>query len=143
MKTKMSERGGVCSSASWPGGKAHVKNGGGSPPGVGRAREGREKGARPRKEADGTEHVGKRRKLVSSSGSTWWQGLEGQDERERERQEREPQTSRADRHISGSSPPPKAWISLSFCQKLSGSLVVKTGPNPAREERKVRWWSST
>lgn len=47
-------------------------------------------------------------------------------------------TSRADRHISGSSPPPRAWISLSFCQKLSGSLVVKTGPNAGQGERKAR-----
>lgn len=30
----------------------------------------------------------------------------------------EGQTSRADRHISGSSPPPKAWISFSRCQKV-------------------------
>lgn len=44
------------------------------------------------------------------------------------------QTSRADRLISGSSPPPTAWISLSCCQKLSGSLVVKTGPNPGKRK---------
>lgn len=121
--------------------KAHVKNSGGSREWVesGRAESTGSRGAQPWKEADGTEDVGKRRELVSSSGSSWWQGLKGQDEREKERWEREPQTSRADRHISSSSPPPKAWISLSFCQKLSGSLVVKTGPNPGREERKVRW----
>lgn len=101
---------------------------------MGRAGEGREQGSVALEGCRGTT-----KELVFIFGATWWQGLEGQGRRERERQEREHQTSRADRHISGSSPPPKAWISLSFCQKLSGSLVLKTGPNPGREEREVRW----
>lgn len=101
---------------------------------MGRTREGRERVLGPGRKLVEPRMWGNTREPASSSGSSWWQGLEGQDRRDRERQ-----TSRADRHISGSSPPPKAWISLSFCQKLSGSLVVNTGPNPRQEERTVRW----
>lgn len=100
---------------------------------MGRAREGRVEGSmalksgmkrvRPGSE-DGMEG-GSQGSSSSLDGKAWRAG------RGRERTgEGGEQTSRADRHISGSSPPPKACISLSCCQKLSGSLVVKTGPNP-------------
>lgn len=100
--------------------------------GVGGTREGRARG----KEA------GRQGRELPSSGSPWWQGLEGQRKREGKGRGREAghRTSRADRHISGSSPPPKAWISLSFCQKLSGSLVVKMGPNPGQGKGRSDEW---
>lgn len=102
--------------------------------GVGGTREGRARG--PWKEA------GRQGRGLSSSGSPWWQGLERQRKREGKGRGREGghRTSRADRHISGSSPPPKAWISLSFCQKLSGSLVVKMGPNPGQGKGRSDEW---